>query len=162
MKRFLNSFRRILQTGPVSGTTRPRPGRRPFLEVLESRCLPSVFTVVNNLDSGAGSLRQAILDNNKTPGQNAIHFNIPKLDEIGPITPLPVITNPVIIDGTTQPGYSGQPLIQLTGRNLDFDNFGGPGLAIIAGNSTVRGLTILDFDFAFNNSSFQGVGIELS
>src|SRR5579871_3138518 len=35
---------------------------RPKVEDLEGRCLPSTITVMNNQDSGAGSLRQAILD----------------------------------------------------------------------------------------------------
>src|SRR6516165_7103032 len=32
----------------------------PRLEILEDRTLPSTLTVLNNLDSGAGSLRDAI------------------------------------------------------------------------------------------------------
>jgi hypothetical protein len=40
---------------------RRRPAfRRPLLEALEDRALPSTLTVLNNLDSGAGSLRDAI------------------------------------------------------------------------------------------------------
>ena len=41
----------------------PVAQRRPFppgLEVLEGRTVPSTLTVLNNLDSGAGSLRDAI------------------------------------------------------------------------------------------------------
>ena len=40
-----------------------RPNRRryrPLLEILEDRCLPSIITVVNNSDSGSGSLRAAV------------------------------------------------------------------------------------------------------
>jgi hypothetical protein len=42
---------------------RPAPHRWPFvprLEILEDRTVPSTLTVLNNLDSGAGSLRDAI------------------------------------------------------------------------------------------------------
>src|SRR5262249_42080669 len=39
-----------------------RRTRRPLLEVLEDRCVPSTLTVLNTQDSGSGSLRQAILD----------------------------------------------------------------------------------------------------
>src|SRR5579871_4786766 len=40
---------------------RRRPAfRRPLLEALEGRDLPSTLTVLNALDSGAGSLRDAI------------------------------------------------------------------------------------------------------
>jgi hypothetical protein len=55
------------------------PGRRPHnrrlgIEVLEDRTLPSTFTVLNFLDNGPGSLRQAILDANAQPGADLIRF----------------------------------------------------------------------------------------
>src|SRR5262249_20158755 len=43
-------------------------------EVLEDRALPSTFTVLNLADSGAGSLRQAVLAANGTPGADTIAF----------------------------------------------------------------------------------------
>jgi hypothetical protein len=46
----------------------------PYLEVLEGRTLPSTFTVLNLVDSGAGSLRQAILDANASTGADVIDF----------------------------------------------------------------------------------------
>ena len=53
-------------TRSLKHPTRParRNGVRPHLESLEDRCLPSTFTVLNTNDSGAGSLRQPILDAN--------------------------------------------------------------------------------------------------
>src|SRR5437762_10863248 len=39
---------------------RPAPRFRPQLETLEARDVPSTLTVLNNLDSGAGSLRAEI------------------------------------------------------------------------------------------------------
>src|SRR5262249_35407985 len=42
------------------------------LDVLEDRTLPSTFTVLNLADSGAGSLRQAVLDANTNPGADVI------------------------------------------------------------------------------------------
>ena len=57
------------------------PGRRkrgldlPMgVERLEARTVPSTFTVGNLTDSGAGSLRQAILDANSSPGADVIRF----------------------------------------------------------------------------------------
>jgi hypothetical protein len=44
------------------------------VEALEDRTLPSTFTVLNLADSGAGSLRQAVLDADAAPGQNDIVF----------------------------------------------------------------------------------------
>src|SRR5215210_2028491 len=66
------------------------------------------FTVVNVNDSGAGSLRQAILDANANPGPDTIGFNIPGpgVKTITPATALPAITEALIIDGYTQPGSS--------------------------------------------------------
>src|SRR6266542_4437929 len=46
----------------------------PRLEALECRTLPSTFTVLNLDDSGAGSLRQAVLDANALPGADRIAF----------------------------------------------------------------------------------------
>src|SRR5439155_26805129 len=41
-------------------TPAARPTFRPTLEALEDRWVPSTLTVLNNLDSGAGSLRAEI------------------------------------------------------------------------------------------------------
>jgi hypothetical protein len=46
----------------------------PCLEFLERRTLPSTFTVLNLADSGAGSLRQAVLDAETNPGADTITF----------------------------------------------------------------------------------------
>lgn len=46
----------------------------PRLETLECRDLPSTLTVLNLGDSGAGSLRQAVLDANANPGPDVIRF----------------------------------------------------------------------------------------
>lgn len=76
----------------------------------------AVFTVTNNLNTGAGSLRQAVIDANASAGLDTIQFQIGMGPvEINNATALPEITQPVIIDGTTQPGFSGTPLIRLTG-----------------------------------------------
>ena len=105
--------------------------------------------VTNTLDSGAGSLRQAILDANANPGMDFIEFEIGTgVQTIAPTSALPFITDPVVIDGTTQPGFAGRPIIELAGH-LDPS---GSGLQIrnTAGNSVVRGLVV---------NRFRGVGI---
>ena len=89
-----------------------------MLEILEGRQLPSMtFTVTSTGDVGPNTLRQAILNANANPGADLINFNIsgPGGHVIQPATPLPQITDAVTIDGTTQPGYAGTPLIQLDG-----------------------------------------------
>jgi hypothetical protein len=49
---------------------------RPMIELMEDRVLLATFTVTNNADGGPGSLRQAILNANTTPGKDTINFNI--------------------------------------------------------------------------------------
>ena len=104
------------------------------------------FTVTNTNDSGAGSLRQAIQDANTNPGTDTITFNISGsgVKTINLSSALPAITSPVIIDGTTQPGFAGSPLIELNGTSVT----SGHGLSITAGNSTVKGLVINRFGFS--------------
>ncbi len=118
----------------------------------------ATFTVTNDNDSGAGSLRQAILDANAAPGADTIAFSLsPGLQTIAPPTPLPVITDPVTIDGYTQPGTSLNTLavgdnrvllIRLDGVNQSFD-----GLTFGAGAaaSVVRGLVMGRYDNAINS-----------
>ena len=56
----------------------------------------ATYTVTNTADSGAGSLRQAIIDANGTPGvADTIAFNIPGAGAhtITPASPLPTITD---------------------------------------------------------------------
>jgi hypothetical protein len=124
---------------------------RPRIEALEDRWLPSTFVVTNTNDSGSGSLRQAILDSNATAGTNTIDFNIPGtgVQVIQPLSELPTITNPVVLDGTSQPGYAGTPLIELDGSAAGVAS----ALSITAGNSTVEGLAI---------DNWSAVGIALT
>jgi titin len=112
------------------------------VEPLEGRWLPSTFLVTTTNDFGAGSLRQAILDANATPGSNEIDFAIGGggAQTIRPNIALPEVTNTVVIDGTTQPGFAGSPLIDLDGANVIPP--GTSGLVVRADNSTVKGLAI--------------------
>ncbi|HEY0099821.1 MAG TPA: carboxypeptidase regulatory-like domain-containing protein, partial [Pyrinomonadaceae bacterium] len=118
-------------------------------------CLASAaqnITASNTNDSGAGSLRQAILDANASPGTQTINFQIPGagVHTINLTSPLPDITDPVVIDGYTQPGArvntlaagsNAVLLIELVGPGA-----GGSGLQLRGGNSTVRGLVSNRFD----------------
>src|SRR6267154_163593 len=83
-----NWFSRVFQTlsrtwkrsTGLPGWDRHSPERlfrlRLVLEELERRDAPAVFTVANVLDSGAGSLRQAMLDANALAGADTINFTI--------------------------------------------------------------------------------------
>jgi titin len=123
------------------------PGQhRPhlLLEALEDRTAPALFTVSNTLDSGMGSLRQAILDSNASwDPSNTIQFAINSgVQTIRPTSALPALTRPVLIDGTSQPDYAGTPLIDLDGS---LAGTGAGGLKITAGNCTIGGLAINRF-----------------
>lgn len=99
------------------------------------------YQVTTTADGGSGSLRQAILDANANPGLDTITFAIVGVPPftITPASALPSVTDPVIIDGTSQTGYAGLPLIEIDGANLPG---GSDGLNISAGGSTVLGLAI--------------------
>jgi uncharacterized repeat protein (TIGR01451 family) len=103
------------------------------------------FSVTTTNDSGAGSLRQAMLDANSNPGADAISFNISGsgTQTITPLSTLPTITGAVTIDGTTQNAGSATPPIELAGASA---GAGVKGLTLAGGNSTVRGLVINGFD----------------
>jgi parallel beta-helix repeat protein len=113
------------------------------IESLEERTVPAIFQVTTIADMGTGSLRQALLDANNTPGADEIRFAIDTGNQtIAPISPLPTITDTVTIDGTTQPGYAGVPLIELTGIGA---GAGVNSLTITATNCVVCGLVINGF-----------------
>jgi len=103
----------------------------------------ATFAVTSTADSGPGSLRQAIVDANANTGADTISFALPGSD-VQTITvtsgPLPAVTDPVVIDARTQPGYTDFPLVQL-------DNGGGKwtGLKIETGQSRVFGLEVTRF-----------------
>lgn len=105
------------------------------------------FVVTNANNHGTGSLRQAMLDANATPGLDTITFNIPGggIQTINLLTVLPTITDPVVIDATTQPGYAGSPLIELSGSQAGNQ---AAGFQVTAGNSTIRGFAIGGFTSA--------------
>ena len=105
-----------------------------------------------NYSPGDLSLREAITLANANPGADTISFAIPGagVHTISLLSALPMITDPVIIDGYTQPGRpntlavgdNAVLLIELNGANA---GIGVTGLTITAGSSTVSGLVINRF-----------------
>ena len=79
----------------------------------------TTYTVMTTADSGAGSLRQAILDANANPGADTIDFNITGsgVHTIAPATALPTITEAATINGYSQPGASANTNAPNQGTN---------------------------------------------
>ncbi|MEQ9031371.1 MAG: choice-of-anchor Q domain-containing protein, partial [Aggregatilineales bacterium] len=90
------------------------------------------------------SLREALNTANTQAGENTIQFNL--LGDapftIQPRSPLPQITDPVILDGWSQAGFAGVPIIELNG-SLAGNNTNG--LHITGGGTTIRGFVINRF-----------------
>jgi hypothetical protein len=132
--------------GHLTSTNRKTVQWSGVEQVATDYVAPSGFLVTNTLDSGPGSLRQALLDANTTAnvgGPNVIRFSIPGVGAhtIRPLSPLPGITDPLVLDATTQPGFAGKPIIELDGSLAGGSN----GLFISSGGTTVRGLAINRF-----------------
>ncbi len=114
----------------------------------------ATFVVSNTLNSGVGSLREAMLNANSSNGLDKIIFRIPgkATHTILPHSALPAVTDPVVIDGTTQPGFAGSPLIELDGASAG----GGNGLHLLSSNCVVCGLVINRF--AGGGVRIEGLG----
>jgi len=120
----------------------------------------ATFTVTVTSDGGPGSLRQAILDANGNAGGDTIDFDIapPGVHTIQPSSPLPAIIDTVIIDGTTQPGFAGTPVIEIDGSAA-----GAPANGLTLSDhlsSTIRGLVINRFQEDASGSGGRGLVME--
>lgn len=136
----------------------------------------ATYTVTSTANAGAGTLRQAIIDANSTPGvADTIEFNIAGAGPhtITPTTYLPDITDQVTIDGLTQPNATCGTLVPATlpaanntPHNLLIElnaiNLSGPSSAedgalrfvnTAASNSIIRGMVINRID----NGTFDGI-----
>lgn len=140
---------------------RSKTKRADSYQTLEARNLLATFivsTVADTLDANDGllSLREAIIAANDNDGPDQIEFSIPGAGPhtIQPTTPLPVVTDTVEIDGTTQPGFAGSPVIEIDG-SLAGET---AGLEFNADGNTVRGLTVN----RFTGDSFSGDGSGLA
>ncbi len=136
--------------------------------------LLAVYTVSNTNDSGAGSLRQAILDANANAGTDSIVFNIATSDPnfVGTVGvdaravitlagALPQITEEVTIDGTTQTTNVGNtnPGMLGTGGTVGVDaltlsQVDRPEIEIVGTSAIATG-----FDIGANNVTVRGLAM---
>ena len=105
----------------------------------------AVTTTADTVDGADGvtSLREAIHVANAQFG-GVITFDLPGAGPytITPTAALPAVQFPTLIDGTSQRGFAGTPLIELKGTTA---GVGTNGLTLTGGNSTVQGLIINRF-----------------
>lgn len=98
---------------------------------------------------GVQALANAIEAANARPGLDVITFNIGGGGHQRILFwRLPEITDTVIIDGTTQPGFAGTPIIELTGINREYE-WPSSVFRISASNCIIRGLVINGASTAF-------------
>ncbi|WP_435019086.1 beta strand repeat-containing protein [Tundrisphaera sp. TA3] len=139
----------------VPGKNEPKRRPRPLrpgaagVERLEGRQLLATFSVTSLGAAGAGSLRQAIIDANQSPGADTIAFGVAGTIRLGKAA-LPPLTDVVTIDGGSAPGFSGTPVVTVDYR-------GGRGLRFAGASdgSALRSLSLV-------NASSAGVTLDAS
>jgi hypothetical protein len=144
----------VTDSAAISATaTSPDSSTSEFSQCILNTTPEGCYVVINKNDAGFGSLRQAIMDANAHVSTIAdtIKFNIDAgtPHTIRPVSALPDITDPVIIDGTSNPDASCGSWPPTLTVELDGSNAGGAvsGLTLTngAGGSTICGLVINRF-----------------
>lgn len=170
-----SQFQTITAGGSISGAFNIPPPNVGIQYAARSVTLlgpvaPPSLVVTTELDvvdpsDGLTSLREAILFSNTNAGTDAIIFNIPGtgVHSIRPASALPIITDPVIINGFSQPGASpntnGPGAVDNAVRLIEVNGASNPvgagldGLRISGGGSTIQGLIV---------TRFEGSGIVLA
>jgi CSLREA domain-containing protein len=137
------------QGGATIGATNPAT-----LRITNSDPVPgaTTFGVNANDDNDFGacvghcSLREAINAANENGDSTPIHFAIGSGQQTISLTSqLPEITSPVTLDATTQPGWTGSPIIELDGTNAGVPDK--IGIRLTTSSSTIKGLVINSFSF---------------
>jgi hypothetical protein len=131
------------------------PGDRAALRHLYGPGPVLTNIVTTTAEGGAGSLRAALYFATDHPG-TTIRFNIPISDPgysngVFTIRPTgylpPLVTDGTILDGATQPGFAGKPLIVLDGSQMLPEAGSVPGLLIHAANCAVKHLSFRQFNW---------------
>jgi len=139
---------------PRLGNQTLSPGDRALMAFLYGPPAVAPSAVVTTTsDGGAGSLRAAIYYAQDHPG-TPVTFNIPTSDPghsagvftIRPTAFLPLLaTDGVVIDGTTQPGFAGQPVVFLDGSAMPEESGDAPAFLMLESGCQVKGLGVIRF-----------------
>jgi hypothetical protein len=133
------------------------PGDRAALAFLYGPpAVPLTSVVTTTADVGLGSLRAAMYYAADHPG-SGVSFNIPTTDHgysngvftiqlTGHLPPL--AADGMVIDGSTQPGFNGQPLIVVDGSQILPETFtSNSGLLIYSANNQVKSVSFHGFNW---------------
>ena len=118
--------------------------------------------VCQTATAGQCTLRAALQQASASTGKNTINFNISGAGShtIQPGSALPEITDPVVIDGSSEPDFTGVPVIRLDGASAG-SSVDGLKFADGSDGSTMRGLMITKFsrDGIYVASGADGITI---
>ena len=132
------------------------PGDRAALAYLYGPpAVPLTNIVTTTADVGPGSLRAAIYYATDHPG-TTIKFNIPTSDPgysngvfnihlTGMLPPL--VTDGTVIDGSTQPGFTGKPLIFVDASQILPETFTSDTFLIYSANNQIKNISFSGFNW---------------
>ncbi len=132
------------------------PGDRAALAYLYGPPLvPLTNIVTTTADFGTNSLRAAIYFATDHPG-TTIKFNIPTSDPgysngvfnihlTGHLPPL--VANGMVIDGSTQPGFSGKPVIIVDASQIIPETFTSDTVLVYSSSNQLRNIAFTGFDW---------------
>lgn len=132
------------------------PGDRAALAYLYGPpAVPLTNIVTTTADVGPGSLRAALYYVTDHPG-SAVKFNIPTSDPgfsngvynihlTGHLPPL--VSNGMVIDGSTQPGFAGKPLIVVDASQIIPETFTSDTVLIYSSSNQIKNISLTGFDW---------------
>jgi hypothetical protein len=132
------------------------PGDRAAMAYLYPPAVSLTNIVTTTADVGPSSLRAAMYYVTDHPGA-MVKFNIPTSDPsysngvfnihlTGCLPPL--VTNGMVIDGSTQPGFTSKPLIVVDGSQIILETFTPTsGLLIYSGSNQVKNVSFQGFNW---------------
>jgi hypothetical protein len=132
------------------------PGDRAALAYLYGPpAVPLTNIVTTTSDVGPGSLRAAIYYATDHPGAT-VRFNIPVSDPgysngvfnihlTGMLPPL--VVNGTIIDGSTQPGFAGRPLIAVDASQIIPETFTSDTFLIYSASNQIKNISFSGYDW---------------